>query len=212
MNAKITGLKVQKKNHQRVNVYLDGEFAFGLSRMAAGWLQVGQELSEEKISELKERDAFEVAYQRTLRYIGFRERSTSEIRRYLNKSAVSEEIAEQVIDRLKQAGLLDDRRFAQVWIENRSEFRPRSLRALRMEMRQHGIDDELIDQSLETFDEHEAAYKAAEKYASRLENLDWQDFRRKLAGHLGRRGFNYETSAEVIHKVWDENAHPKNEK
>lgn len=211
MNAKVTGIKLQKKNRQRVNVYLDGEFAFGLSRITAGWLQVGQELSKEKILELKDRDTFEVAYQRTLKYIEIRERSVTEIQRYLKKNAVSDEISEQVIDRLKHAGLLDDERFVQMWIENRNEFRPRSPKALRMEMRYHGIDDELIDRSLETIDEHELAYKAAKKYARKLEKLDWQDFRKKLYGYLGRRGFNYEIAAEVIRKVWDECSHPIND-
>lgn len=203
---------MQKKNHHRVNVYLDGEFAFGLSRVTAGWLQVGQELSDEKIAELKERDAFEEAYQRTLRFMESRERSSAELRRYLNRNKVSEEITEKVIARLEEAGLLDDRRFARMWVENRNEYRPRSLRALRFEMRQHGIDEELIDSSLEAIDEHEIAYRAAQKYARKLENLDWQEFRQKLYGFLARRGFNYGTSADVIRRVWDEDVHPKNNK
>ena len=53
MTRKITALKVQKRNKNRVNVYLDNEFAFGLSRIVAGWLKTGQELSEEKILEIK---------------------------------------------------------------------------------------------------------------------------------------------------------------
>lgn len=212
MNAKITGLKLQKKNRQRVNVYLDGEFAFGLSRITAGWLHLGQELSEEKISELKQQDAFEVAYQRTLKFITYRERSSYEIGMYLKKHDIPEEITERVISRLEQAGLLDDRRFVQMWIENRNEFRPRSLRALRMELRQHGIDEGLIDESLGRIDEYEIAYKAATKYARRLYDQDWENFRQKLYGYLSRRGFNYEVSAEVIRKIWDENNHPVNEK
>ena len=59
MGRKVTALKKQKRNAQRINVYLDGEFAFGLSRYAAAWLQVGQELSPEKIQELQEVDAQE---------------------------------------------------------------------------------------------------------------------------------------------------------
>lgn len=212
MIGKITALKLQKKNRQRVNVYLDGEFAFGLSRISAGWLHLGQELSEEKISELKAQDAFEVAYQRALNFMKFRERSAYEIRRNLKKDAVPEDIIEQVIDRLIQAKLLDDGRFVRMWIENRNEFRPRSLRALRIELRQHGIDDELIDKSLKTVDEYELAYKAATKYANGHQNLEWEEFRRKLYGYLGRRGFTYGTSAEVIQQVWDEDHHPKNEK
>jgi regulatory protein len=211
MSGKITGLKVQKKNRQRVNVYLDGEFAFGLSRLTAGWLQVGQELSDEKIDELKEHDAIEVAYQRALRYLDFRERSSNEVQKYLTKNDIAEKTVEEVINRLKSAGLVDDKRFARMWIENRNEYRPRSLRALKMEMRHHGIEEELIDQSLGSVDEQEMAYQAAKKYARKLENLDWQEFRQKLYGYLGRRGFNYETSADVIRKVWDEDVHPNSD-
>jgi len=47
---KITAIKAQRKNTQRVSVFLDGEFAFGLTRAVAGWLQVGQILGEEKIA------------------------------------------------------------------------------------------------------------------------------------------------------------------
>ena len=49
MGRKITALKAQKRNSQRINVYLDDEFAFGLSRFAAAWLQIGQELSPKKL-------------------------------------------------------------------------------------------------------------------------------------------------------------------
>ena len=59
MGKQITDLKAQKRNHQRVNVYLDGEYAFGLSRIVAAWLHVGQELSPEKIKELKLEDELE---------------------------------------------------------------------------------------------------------------------------------------------------------
>ena len=49
MDQKITALKAQKRNPNRINVYLDGIFAFGLARVVAAWLQVGQTLSDEKI-------------------------------------------------------------------------------------------------------------------------------------------------------------------
>ena len=50
---KITAIEVQKRRPNRVNIHLDGEFAFGLARIVAAWLRVGQELSEEKIEELQ---------------------------------------------------------------------------------------------------------------------------------------------------------------
>ena len=85
MKHKITALKRQKRNPNRVNIYLDGKFAFGLSRIVAGWLEVGQELDDEKISSLQVEDELEVAYQRALKFISHRIRTENEIRRNLNK-------------------------------------------------------------------------------------------------------------------------------
>ena len=61
---KITALEVQKKNPNRVNVHLDGEFAFGLARITAVWLKVGDVLSDEKITQLQNEDAREKRYNR----------------------------------------------------------------------------------------------------------------------------------------------------
>jgi regulatory protein len=133
MCRKITGIVVQKRNPQRVNVFLDGEFGFGLSRIVAAWLQNGQELSEEKISHLKYEDEKETAYQHALRLLNYRSRSSSEVRQTLEKKGYSFEVVEEISARLSQSGLLDDERFAQAWVENRTEFRPRGKRALALE-------------------------------------------------------------------------------
>ena len=116
MEYTITALSVQKKNPNRVNVYLNGEFAFGLSRIVAAWLYVGQNLSEEKIISLKVNDAEEVAYQRTLNYIGYRTRSMSEVEQYLRKLDCPDEIIENVCARLERSGLVSNETFAQTWV------------------------------------------------------------------------------------------------
>lgn len=102
MAKKITSLKVQKRNYQRLNVYLDGDYAFGLTRYVAAWLHVGQELTEEKISELLSKDAQETAYQQAIRFIGYRIRTTTEVKRHLSKKGIEEQQIIQVIDRLEE--------------------------------------------------------------------------------------------------------------
>ena len=198
---KITALKAQKRNRSRVSVYLDGEYAFGLARIIAAWLQVGQVLTEEKIAELEAQDAGEVAYQQALRLLNFRDRSESEIIKGLKQRQTPEEIITEVIARLHRGGLLDDQRFAKTWVENRTEFRPRSSRALAYELREKGIEQEAIQQVLESFDEDEAAYLAAKKYVNRIKNLEWPEFRQKLLGYLARRGFHYETIRTAIARL-----------
>ena len=205
MGKKITALKAQKRNHQRVNVYLDGEFAFGLSRIVAAWLHVGQELGEEKIADLIIEDELEMGYQRAIKLIGYRMRSVSEVQQKLKKQGVSEGAIEAVVDRLQKNGLLDDLSFAQMWVENRNEFRPRSHRMLAIELQQKGIHSEVISQILEeTTPDEELAYAAAVKQIRKYELLDWQEFRRKLFSFLARRGFSYSTIKPVVDQVWTE--------
>jgi regulatory protein len=204
MKHTITALTLQKRNHQRVSVFLDGEYAFGLARIVAAWLEVGQELSDEKIAQLRAEDEREVAYQRALRLIQYRPRSESEIRQLLRRHQTPEETAEGIIERLKESGLINDAGFAQTWVENRSDLRPRSRRALAFELSQRGIDAQVIEQSLSEIDDDLMAYQAAQRPARRYKDLEWNDFRQKMYRYLAQRGFNYETSAQVIARIWQE--------
>jgi regulatory protein len=205
MTKKITALKIQKRNKNRVSVYLDEEYAFGLSRIVAGWLSVGDQLSEEKIQDLLAKDGIEVALQKALNFLSYRPRSEKEVRQNLKiKHDIDEGIIDQIIERLKRGGLVDDENFAELWVENRSEFRPRGSHALRMELRQKGISEQTISDALAEIDEETLALKAARKQARKYNQLEWFEFRKKLTGFLARRGFNYGVIAEVTPKVWEE--------
>jgi len=205
MGRKISALKVQKRNPRRVNVYLDDEFAFGLERTAAAWLKIGQDLSDEKIAQLQREDEGEKAYLRALKLLSYRPRSEAEVRKKLEQHSVPESMIVEVLERLRRSGLIDDARFARDWTENRSEFRPRSRRALTIEMRQRGVDNDAITQAVTGLDDESLAYQAAMKYCRRLNGLEWQDFRQKLIGFLARRGFSYGIAAPVVRRVWEEN-------
>ena len=205
MSKKITALKIQKRNPDRVNVYLDDEFAFGLAKIVAVWLKIGQELDEAKIAKLQAEDEAEVVYLKALRFLSYRPRSEGEVRQRLLKQAYDETVIEAAIVRLKEQGFLGDQQFASLWIENRSTFRPRSQRMLAMELRNKNVAEEVISSALEEADEDEVlAYQAAERYAHRLKGLDWLSFRKKLLGFLGRRGFFYGTAAPVVRQIWTE--------
>jgi regulatory protein len=205
MKKRITAIEPQKRNPQRVNIYLDGEFAFGLAAIVAGWLRVGQELDDEKIVQVKSQDEREATYQKALHFISFRPRSTMEVRQNLAKRGIPESRIIETLERLKKSGTLDDAAFASMWVENRNTFHPRGKTALRMELRQKGLSDEIIQRVLETqVNEDDLALEAARKYARRLTGLKWRDFYRKLGGFLARRGFTYTTFAPVISKVWED--------
>ncbi len=199
----ITSLKQQKRNPKRINVYLDEEFAFGLSRIVAAWLSVGQEIDEEKIIELQSNDDQEIAYQKALNYISYRPRSIKETRDRLIKYDFQEKVIDHVLSKLEEKQLLDDGNFAREWIENRSAFKARSSFALRRELFQKGISENIIENELKDLDDLELAYKAAEVKTHRFSQLEWEQYRKKLSAYLARRGFHYAISEEVCREMWD---------
>jgi len=205
MERKITALKAQKRNPNRISVYLDGEYAFGLARIVAAWLSIGQILTEEKIAALQHQDALEVATVKALRFLSHRARSEKEVRQKLRDHGFDDEQTDAVVQRLKDNRLIGDEQFAADWIDNRSTFRPRSRRVMALELRQKGVAEDVIDDALnDAAEDSILAYEAARRYARRLAGLDWQMFRDKLGGFLARRGFPYGTIAPVVRQVWDE--------
>jgi len=91
-----------------------------------------------------------------------------------------------------------------MWVENRSTFRPRSKKALAMELRQKGLNDEAIQDSLSGVDEEALAYETGLKRATRFKGAEWNEFRKKLSEFLARRGFSYSVIAPIVSRIWTE--------
>jgi len=194
----ITALEPPKRSRDRVNVYLDGEFAFGLASIAAAGLRVGMILSDAEVARLKAADEVEHVHNRALDYLSYRPRSEAEVRQYLVDKGFREGVIEEVLARLNRVGLIDDQAFARYWRDNRARFRPRGRRMLSYELAQKGVDSEAIEQVLDDYDEAAAVRKAAEEQARRLQHLPADQFRRRLTGRLVRRGFSYELVRETL--------------
>ncbi len=198
----ITSLVVQRRNRGRVNVYIDGNFGFGLAVILAATLHIGQEISKEDIAELQERDAVEAAYEKCLNYLSYRPHSRQEVERYLAKKDIQDSTVEEVVERLERQHLIDDREFARFWVENRETFRPRGRYALQYELWQKGVSSDAIDAALIDVDEEASAQRAAEKYVRRLVGLDRDTYYRRLLSYLQRRGFGYGVSRQIVDQLW----------
>lgn len=204
MDRKVTALRVQKRNPNRVNVYLDGEYSFGLSRIVAAWLRLGDMISEEKIEQLRKKDEKEVALQNALRFVDYKPRSVAEVKKKLSDKGFDVNVIEEILTRLIENGTLDDARFAQGWAENRSYFRPRGRRLLALELRQKGIPNHLIEEALDPLPEEDSlAYQAGEKQVRRWQGLEWQAFRQKMGQFLARRGFRMESILNVLPRLYE---------
>ncbi|MCW5853256.1 MAG: RecX family transcriptional regulator [Anaerolineae bacterium] len=204
MAGTITRLEVQKRNKERVNVYLDDQFAFGLALLLAAPLRKGQRLTDADIAELRRQDGVEKAYERTLNYLSFRPRSEREIRQYLRGKEVAQDVIEHIVERLRKVGLINDEAFAEAWVRSRQATKPRGARALRQELRQKGIDTTLVESAVADVDEPSQALEVGRVRAARLADLPAEEFRKKLGDFLLRRGFEYGVVRDVVRQLWQE--------
>ncbi len=132
--SKITALKANKRTDKRVNMFLDGKFAFSVDMEVAvkEGLKIGQELSDDQIKELTEDISLVRCLNIAYRFLSYRPRSEAEMKDRLHRRGIEDSKIEIIINKLKEQHLLDDTAFAQFWKENRDTFRPRSQRLTRL--------------------------------------------------------------------------------
>lgn len=201
MAGVITALKVQKRNKERINVFLKETYAFSVSMPVAIGLKKGQYLSDSDIEQLKNQDARAKAYNQAIRFLSFRWRSQMEIERHLRGKGYPPDVIAETVERLQHEKYLDDEAFARFWLADRERFRPRGQQALTYELKQKGIAAEVIETVLADLDESELAWAAVEPKLFRWKNLDAEDFKKKIMGFLSRRGFDYEVAQAVFKRA-----------
>jgi regulatory protein len=201
----ITALRAGKRNQKRVNVYLDGDYAFPLdmSVVLSAGLHRGQELTDEDIQRLGSSDSEEQALGRAYRLLSFRPRSVVEVRRNLQEARIAPEVVERVIDRLLANGSLDDAAFARTWVENREAFSPRSSRLLGYELKRLGVTEDDVREALPE-DDLASALAASRRRVRSLASLGYDEYLRKLVPFLQRRGFGYDTALRAARAAREE--------
>ncbi|MBN1266253.1 MAG: RecX family transcriptional regulator [Anaerolineales bacterium] len=201
---RITDIQVQKRDPERVSIFLNGEFAFGLTAKLADPLSVGMLLSAGEITSLQLQDQTQKALQLSWDQLSRRPRTEKEIREYLGRKQVPDEVVDSVIDRLKQLDYVNDASFAAQWIENRQTFRPRSSIALKYELQQKGVANDIIASALLDFENSDAAYAAAEAAMRKFRNRDPETIQKRIYAYLSRRGFRYETIRAAVDRLSEE--------
>ena len=203
--SRITELR-EGKRRDRINIYLDGRFAFSLGVEVAAKenLQVGQELSVAQVEALTGSDQLQRCLEAAYRYLGYRPRSETEIRQRMQRRGFAVETVDAAIARLREQSLLDDEAFAQFWKENRESFSPRSQWLTKLELKRMGVTNNVIEQVVAGIDDGENAYRAVLQKTRRGTPADYPSFRRRLGDYLRRRGFNYEVIGHTLERIWQE--------
>ncbi len=120
-------------------------------------------------------------------------RSRKELADKLAKKLVPAEVAERLLDRFEEVGLIDDEAFARLWVSHRQPGKGLARRALAQELRRKGIDDEVAREVLDEVDpadEEEAARRLVRKKLRTLTRVDDTTATRRLVGLLARKGYN----------------------
>lgn len=189
---KITDIRRQVKRDDRYSIYGNGKYIFSLSEseLLNLGLKVDQEFSASELVNLKNRAILDKAYDRCLNLVMRRPRSEWEIHEYLRRKDYDKDTIQTTLNRLSEAGYVDDLDFARRWIENRRLLKSTSKRKLSLELKQKRVSDEIIQRALEgdKTDEQEVLRELISKKRNQTRYQDDQ----KLISYLARQGFHYD--------------------
>jgi len=136
-----------------------------------------------------------------LRLLTARPRTRTELRQALLRKEIEEDVADQVLNRLDEVGLVDDAAFAELWVSSRHTHQGLGRRALATELRRKGVPDDVAAEAVATVDadaEEERARQLVRKRLRGLPGADEQAKVRKLVGMLARRGYSEGLAFRVV--------------
>jgi regulatory protein len=188
---KITKISQQQKQQNRYSIFVDDAYAFSLSESALleSGLVKGQELGREQVSEYKQLSADDKLYNRALRYVAMRPRSVWEVEFYLKRKDSPAPLIEQITNKLKKFGYLDDLKFAEAFVRDRRLLRSSSVRKIILELRKKHVPSDVIERVTKE-DETDEGAMLREVVAKKRRQTKYQDDL-KLMQYLARQGFSY---------------------
>lgn len=214
----ITDLKQGIKNPDRVNVFVDGVFSFSLdvSQVVDYKIRKGKKLTSEELDELRRASDFGKAYQRTLEWVLVRPRSVKELRDYLKRGEYRKEMearkkewqskedirkkkvrrekvdySDIVMERIIERGYVDDKKFAEWYVQNRFVKKGVSKKRLEMELLGKGVTSDIVAEVMSARDDEEEIKKVMQKKRAKYDDD-------KLIQYLCRQGFSYELAKKVV--------------
>jgi len=144
-------------------------------------------------------------YNKALEFLSYRPRSEKEVRDKLKAKQVEPHIIEKIIIKLKEKRFLNDEEFAKGWIENRNRFKPRSLRLIKIELKQKGITQDIIEKTINDkelmINDLDSAKELVEKKMKRFKDLPKQEIYQRLGRFLASKGFNWDTIKKAIDEI-----------
>ncbi|MGH2531298.1 MAG: regulatory protein RecX [Thermomicrobiales bacterium] len=206
--GRITRIAAQERDANRLNVDLDGVFAFGVSREIAAEerLEVGMELPAERVAAIIAHDQIGKATDRAINLLARRPRSTREIRDRLRQKGFEPPTIDAAVEKLEGWNYVDDAEFARYWVENRESHKPRGRRLLEQELRTKGVERDVIRDAIDDagLDERASALEVGRAKLRTYAGLEPLVARRRLGSFLARRGYDYGTVRTTVDQLLGE--------
>lgn len=205
--AKITKLEIQQRNKERVNIYIDDNFFLGVNAEIVYDLNLkkGDEVDEEKLKSLIYKEGLSKAKNKAMSILNRTAISEKKLREKL--SDYSDEIVDEVINKLKDYGFINDKDLARRIANDNSNISRFGKNKIRQNLYRKGISKDDIDEAVEEIDSNEQYENALYLARKRYKNLKGEDNRKvyqKLTQHLSYKGFSYDIIKSVIQEVINE--------
>ncbi|MBZ4668927.1 MAG: recombination regulator RecX [Defluviitaleaceae bacterium] len=199
---KITKIEKQKNNQDRWSVFIDGEFAFGVTteEVFVFKLTVGKEISEIELEKMIKEKDYSKAKDVALKFLSYRARSEKELRDKLISKEFDPVTIDRVIEFLKRYDYVNDEKFAKSYVRERIRLKFEGRKKLIYDLKQKGIKQEIIDHVLNNTDINEIdhALKLLEKKVPDKTELGLKE-KQRIYQFLLRKGFSY----DIIQKAFN---------
>lgn len=202
--SKITKIEIQKKNKERVNLYINEQFFMGLDASLVYTLNLkkGDIIDEEKLREVILQESLSSAKNKAMSILNRTAISEKKLREKL--SDYDDSVIDEVVNKLKEYGFLNDKDLAKRITNDNLHLSKFGRNKIKQNLYRKGISKEDIENTINEIDSDEEFENALYLGRKRLEKLKNEDKRvkyQKLTQHLSYKGFNYDVIKRVIDEI-----------
>lgn len=205
--SKITKIEQCKRNKERVNIYIDEEFAFAIymELVYRFGLKVNDEVDRDKLIEIAEIENLSKCKDNALKTIERSYKTEKEIRDKLLSKEFDETTVEKTISFLKEYAFIDDLKFTKMYVKDR--IRNQGRNKIKYALTQKGVNKYLIDEVFESLnkdEEEERAFLICEKKYLSICKREDDDFKikNKLIRYMLGRGYEYDMARNIVSKIY----------
>lgn len=203
---KITDIQDQKRNKDRVNIYVDNDYAFSLSKevLIKEKIKINDIIDREKLESVSKEDNFMKCKNSALRLIERTIKTEKEIRDKLILKEYDEESINRSIDFLKEYNFLNDESYARMYVRDKSKGQGKN--KIKYALIRKGLDEEVILEELSKIDsdeEESIAYEMALKKYNTIQKRESDAYKlsQKLYAFLVSKGYGYDITSRVIKRI-----------